>query len=283
MRGPRAIGWMLVLLSLVLGSGLSVVASDVDFPGSISVAANSSNYTLSDREANGLKIRWIVIHDIEGTAAACLAWFQNSAARASSHYVVDYDGTVYQTVPEKDIAWHAGNWDYNEHSIGVEHAGYANLSCFTDKEYRASARLVAYLAKKYNISVVHPDGIAPATSIGGSGIIGHDQVPDPYNTTLGGGASHHHDPGAYWNWTYYLSLVALYYQNTTLPSASPEQEGETSGQLARLPPVLVLSVLVGFGAIATIVFWVAKRPSGAKKPAQKAQNLRAERRRGPKT
>jgi len=281
-RTPR-VAWSLVLLSLVLGSGLSVVVSNIDFPGAVWVAANSSNYSVSDREANGLRIRWIVIHDIEGTTSACLAWFQDSAAKASSHYVVDYDGTLYQMVSEKDIAWHAGNWDYNQHSIGIEHAGYADINSFTDEEYRASARLVAYLAKKYNVSIAHPDGIAPATSDEGSGIIGHYQVPDPYNTTLGGGASHHYDPGAYWNWTYYLSLVALYYQNATLPSALSEREGERPGTLAGLPLALVLSAIVGFGAVATIVFLVIRQPSDLRKGAQEPENRRVERQRGPKT
>jgi len=273
---------MLFPFSLVLGSVLPALASNADFPGAIWVSANGSNYSASDRETNGLKIRWIVIHDIEGSAASCLSWFQNSAAKASSHYVVDHDGTVYQMVSEKDIAWHAGNWDYNEHSIGIEHAGYADIDSFADEEYVASARLAAYLAKKYNISVAHPDGIAPAMSEGGSGIIGHDQVPDPYNTTLGGGASHHHDPGAYWNWTYYLSLVALYYQNTTLPSSSSDREA-TSEPSARIPPALVLSAIAGFVAVGVIILLVTRRSSDSRKGAQEAENREVERLRGPKT
>ena len=28
-------------------------------------------------------------------------------------------------VAEQDIAWHAGNWDYNTRAIGIEHEGYA--------------------------------------------------------------------------------------------------------------------------------------------------------------
>ena len=33
-------------------------------------------------------------------------------------------------VPERDIAWHAGNWPYNETSIGIEHAGFTNDGAF---------------------------------------------------------------------------------------------------------------------------------------------------------
>ncbi|MBO3831810.1 MAG: N-acetylmuramoyl-L-alanine amidase [Candidatus Brockarchaeota archaeon] len=35
----------------------------------------------------------------------------------------------------KYIAWHAGNWAYNEHSIGIEHAGCADRKMFTEEEY----------------------------------------------------------------------------------------------------------------------------------------------------
>jgi N-acetyl-anhydromuramyl-L-alanine amidase AmpD len=92
---------------------LSIALPAVDYADAQWAPADSHNYTMSDREANGLRIRWIVIHDIEGTEASCIRWFQDPAAEASSHYVVGYDGTIYQMVAEKDIAWHAGNWDYN--------------------------------------------------------------------------------------------------------------------------------------------------------------------------
>ena len=41
-------------------------------------------------------------------------------------------GQVAQMVPERDIAWHAGNWPYNETSIGIEHAGFTNKTVFPD-------------------------------------------------------------------------------------------------------------------------------------------------------
>ena len=221
----------------------SLAAAPVaDYPGAVWIPANSSNFTDSDREGTDLEIRWIVIHDIEGDASACISWFQNPAAKASSHYVIGYDGKVYQMVREKDTAWHAGNWDYNQHSIGIEHAGFADFSYFTDLEYRASARLVAYLIRKYNVTLLRPLGIAPADPIGGSGIIGHDQVPDPTDPSVGGGRSHHYDPGRYWNWTYYLSLVRAYYENTTLPERPPEENEGAIEPLLSLPLSFVLPV-----------------------------------------
>ena len=278
----RAFG-LLALLPLLMSPELSVAAQNVDFPGAVWTAANSLNYSISDRESNGLRIRWIIIHDVEGSAAACLSWFQDSAAAASSHYVIDYDGTVYQMVLEKDIAWHAGNWDYNKHSIGIEHAGYADRDCFTDDEYRASARLVAYLTRKYNISVVRPDGLAPPVSEQGTGIIGHDQVPDPSEPTIGGGKSHHHDPGRHWNWTLYLSLVMTYYSNASLPGPSSGGDEKMLEPLASLPPSLVLATLAAFCFVAVVVLRAAGRSSSELDNRQREQWGQLSSLRGPKT
>ena len=249
----------LVLLAAV-ATPLSRASTAVDYPGAQWEPADSSNYTVSDREANGLRIRWIVTHDIEGSESSCIKWFQDPAAEASSHYVIGYDGTVYEMVAEKDIAWHAGNWDYNQHSIGIEHAGFADTGGFTDAEYRASAKLVAFLMRKYNMTLVRPSGIAPADPENGGGVIGHDQVPDPSNAQLGGGAGHHRDPGRYWNWTYYMSLVNEYYNET-------QESMQNGGQglldpILSLPPVLlatfVLTLLTILGLVALGITTILK-------------------------
>jgi photosystem II stability/assembly factor-like uncharacterized protein len=100
---------------------------------------------------------------------------------------------------EKDIGWHAGNSYYNATTIGIEHEAFtSNCSWFTDAMYRGSARLVAYLVLKYAIPIDRAH------------IIGHSEVPDPYNPRLRGGSGHHTDPGRCWDWTKYMSLVRLY-------------------------------------------------------------------------
>lgn len=165
------------------------------------------------RESSRTTIRWIVVHVAEGTTASVVSWFRNPSARVSAHYIVGLDGSVVQMVREKDIAWHAGNRLYNELSIGIEHEGWVSRGVFTEVQYMASARLSAYLALKYGISVSRPTGIAPPSPYEGSGIIGHDQVPDPNNPSIGGGASHHTDPGQYWRWDIYMDLVKRYYNS----------------------------------------------------------------------
>lgn len=189
-------------------------ASATGYPGADWIPADPANYTPSDRPDNGLTVRWVVIHDIEGTAAGAISWFQNPNAQASAHYIVDYDGSVYpnpvQMVRDEDIAWHAGNWAYNQRSIGIEHSGYAGQDLYTEWEYHTSAKLTAWLLRTYGVPPTHPSGIAPADPTSGSGIIGHDQVPDPNDPSKGGGSGHHTDPGPYWNWTHYMDLVRLY-------------------------------------------------------------------------
>ena len=71
------------------------------------------------------------------------------------------------TCRRKDIAWHAGNWDVNTRSIGIEHEGFLAKggTWYTEAMYRASARLVKYLAAKHDIPLDRAH------------ILGHDNVP----------------------------------------------------------------------------------------------------------
>ena len=105
-------------------------------------------------------------------------------------------------VPDRDIAWHAGNWAYNESSIGIEHAGFTNVTRFPDAEYRGSARLAAWIADTFLIT---PDR---------SHVIGHSQVPDPNHPGEWGGVDHHTDPGRTWNWPRYMAYLRADAQDT---------------------------------------------------------------------
>lgn len=150
------------------------------------VPAASSNYTVASRPSSQ-RVTHIVIHVTQGSYSSAINWFRDPAAKVSAHYTFrSSDGAVTQSVREKDIAWHAGNWTYNTQSIGIEHEGWVdNPAWFTDAMYRSSAALTRSLADKYGI---------PKTR---SHIIAHREVP---------GATHT-DPGPHWNWTYYMQLV----------------------------------------------------------------------------
>ena len=92
-----------------------------------------------------------------------------------------------QLVHLSDIAWHAGNWNVNSHSVGIEHEGYTYGSGgFTDAQYQASARLAAWIARRSLMPIDRKH------------LIGHAEVPAPGGGR--GGSSHHTDPGPHWNW-----------------------------------------------------------------------------------
>lgn len=151
--------------------------------------ASSYNYSVASRPSSN-PINKIIIHVTQGSWSSAINWFQNSSAQVSAHYTVrSSDGFVGQSVHEKDIAWHAGNWPYNQTSIGIEHEGYvSDPKWFTNAMYHSSAKLSAYLCNKYKIPIDR------------SHIIGHNEVP--YAT--------HTDPGGYWDWTKYMSYVKYY-------------------------------------------------------------------------
>lgn len=159
-------------------------------------AACSDNYSDYSRGAGDIDM--VVIHTVQGSYSGCYSWFANCSAGASAHYVVrSSDGAVTQMVYEADVGWHAGNWDYNERSIGIEHEGYVDDpgTWYTDAMYASSAALVVDIAARQGVSLSR------------SYIIGHDEVPDPYNPGEYGGAGHHTDPGDGWDWDYFMSLV----------------------------------------------------------------------------
>jgi hypothetical protein len=145
----------------------------------------------------------------------------------SSHYVVCRDGTVIQMVRDRDIAHHAGNFPYNERSIGIEHERHGT-SNWTEAQFGSSAALVTWLASQYDIEIVFPAGIAPADPATGTGIIAHAQVPDPFNPAMGGGSGHHTDPVS-WDWGHYRHLFDEGPDATPDPFAFASQTGVPLG------------------------------------------------------
>jgi hypothetical protein len=176
--GARA----LTLPELVLPASAAVGA---EYPGALWSAASPSNYTPG---RTGGSIQYIVIHTMQGSYAGSISWFRNPAASCSAHFNIrSSDGEITQMVSEGDTAWHAGNWTYNQRSIGIEHEGYIADPgrWYTEAMYASSARLVRHLCDKYGIPMDRAH------------IIAHIEVP---------GATHT-DPGPGWDWTHYMNLV----------------------------------------------------------------------------
>lgn len=180
-----------------LGVAIAGAASaGTDYPAASWQPASTRNYAAATRP-NSTPIESIVVHVTQGSFLAAVRWFQNPRADVSAHYVVRADdGAVAQTVPDRAIAWHAGNRQVNATSVGVEHEGFVSrCSGFTEPMYRSSARLAAFLAMRYGIPVDRRH------------VIGHSDVPDPRRPRSGGGADGHADPGRCWRWPHYLRLV----------------------------------------------------------------------------
>jgi hypothetical protein len=156
-------------------------------------AGDYGNHDLGDRPASQ-SIRYIVVHDTEGAWEGVLNLVQDPSYVSWNYTLRSTDGHIAQHVKAKDVAWHSGNWYVNAKSIGLEHEGFlANPDAwYTEAMYRSSARLVAYLAKKYGIPLDRQH------------ILGHDTVPGPTTSTIPG---MHTDPGPYWDWRHYFELL----------------------------------------------------------------------------
>lgn len=172
--------------ALLPGTQATAGAAAVDYPLAESAPASTSNYAASSRPT-AYPLDYVIIHVTQESYSKTVAIFQNPEKQVSAHYLVrSTDGRVAQCVRERDIAWHAGNWDYNTRSIGIEHEGWVDQPAyFTNALYEKSAKLTAAICTKYGI----PKDRAH--------IIGHYEVP----------GTDHTDPGPNWDWTRYLRLV----------------------------------------------------------------------------
>lgn len=150
--------------------------------------AASNNFTSANR--GKALVDYIVIHVTQGSWSSAVNWFQNPSAGTSAHYTVrSRDGAVGQSVSDLNIAYHAGNWEVNRRSIGIEHEGYiSDPKWFTEEMFRSSARLAAFLSGEWGIPIDR------------NHIFGHSEI---YGST-------HTDPGNWWWWSHYLELVRYY-------------------------------------------------------------------------
>lgn len=63
--------------------------------------------------------KFFVCHwDVCLSSASCFKVLHNRGL--SVHFLIDNDGTIYQTMDINDVAYHAGSKDWNDKSIGVE-------------------------------------------------------------------------------------------------------------------------------------------------------------------
>lgn len=109
--------------------------------------SNFTDGSISDKE-------YTVIHHNAGvnmSHEAVKAAFDHNGT--SAHYDVDLNGSICQYVNDKDIAYHAGDWDANVHSFGIEHANdNSNPWTVGPKAIDQGAKLTAALHAVYGLN-----------------------------------------------------------------------------------------------------------------------------------
>ena len=129
-------------------------------------------YNFTDKNSTG-RIKYIVIHYVGalGGAQDNCKYYAGRYVGASAHYFVGFNGEIWQSVEDEDIAWHCGASSYkhaecrNSNSIGIElcvrKKNTKNLGAtdkdwyFEDTTVEAAAELTRYLMKKYGVPASH--------------------------------------------------------------------------------------------------------------------------------
>ena len=125
--------------------------------------ADASNYTVG---RSGKKIDKIVIHHAATTSFDGIgATFKKPSRNASAHYGVGSQGNVDQYVSESNTAWHAGNWDGNLTSIGIENVNASGAPdwAIAESTFETLVELVRDIATR--------NGLLPLTV--GKNLFGH--------------------------------------------------------------------------------------------------------------
>ena len=117
------------------------------------------------------RIKYIVIHYVGalGGAKANCQYYAGGSRGASAHYFLDFDGSIWQSVEDRDIAWHCGAKTYrhpecrNANSIGIElcvrnSGSKADTSrdwYFEDATVASAIQLTRKLMAKYGVPADH--------------------------------------------------------------------------------------------------------------------------------
>jgi hypothetical protein len=126
--------------------------------------AYPTNYA---KTRSGFPLNLIVIHTQQGFEKGTDAWFANPNSHVSAHYNIALSGEIDQSVQDPDTAFHAGNWEYNCRSLGLEFEDSNDPQGVirSNMQYAAGADLIAAKCKQYAIPCDRAH------------IIGHREVP----------------------------------------------------------------------------------------------------------
>ena len=121
----------------------------------------ASNYHIG---RDGRRVAFIVEHWTASSFDAAYARFMDPRSIVSAHYLISRDGRIVQLVSEDDTAYHAGDYEANEESIGIEHEASPSLAP-SDALYAASAALHADIAARYAMTLEVGSTVVPHNAI----------------------------------------------------------------------------------------------------------------------
>ncbi len=107
---------------------------------------------------------FVLHYDVCGTARRCFKVLHDLRG-LSVHFMLDVDGTIYQTLDLKERAYHAGK--YNDRSVGIE---IANMGAYADR-----AELNKWYESQPNGAVI----FNPPLTNGATGILTPDFLAQP--------------------------------------------------------------------------------------------------------
>ena len=115
----------------------------------------TKEYINKNRSYQNLKAIGVVIHDTDapgGTAQNNRDYFNNNSVDASAHYFVDWN-KVIQTIPENEVAWHAGR-TANHKYLSIEICVPSKHNAYQfNKAYNNAVDLTVDMCRRYNWKV----------------------------------------------------------------------------------------------------------------------------------
>ncbi len=116
----------------------------VRFSDSNGLAFKSNKTVTNGRTIDGVITHW----DVCLSAKSCWQVLQ-PPRQASTHFCIDNDGTIYQFMDTKDVAWHSGIGSVNKRTIGVD------LSNAVYEKYNPTYEKMGFGSRPVLNSMVH--------------------------------------------------------------------------------------------------------------------------------
>jgi N-acetylmuramoyl-L-alanine amidase len=112
------------------------------------------------RKGRSKKISAVVLHATATPGLdSPLNWLRNPDAKVSAHYLIGRDGATFCLVDEADVAWHAGESEWNGQanvngfSVGIELVNdNTGKQLYPEAQLAACAELVAAICKDHQLA-----------------------------------------------------------------------------------------------------------------------------------